>query len=243
MPHKTQTTATGAPFVKFAAIGDTFVGAFVGGKNRQQRDWKTGEPKWKDDGKPLLEHLMHFIAMPGTTAGKGRLDDLEPIEPGEHVRYAVRGWGWGQLIEACKKLPPFDEYDVKAGETVSTDVYTFTVVGYSATTENAAGARKAGFTVEDGRIIMRTADEHEKWVLNQIRHKGNSNAAMDFELTVRRFDPATEQEWADAADAAWETKPWEQAAEAAPNSSAPPPADPTDPGPADDPDYDDEEPF
>jgi hypothetical protein len=219
MPRATQTSTPAAPFAKFTGIGDTLVGAYCGGKNRQRYSYEpggAGKPMFKPDGKPMLEELMHLIAMPGTTAVTGNLTtgDTTPIEPGTEVRYAVFGFKWGQIIEARKSLPA--AFGFKAGQTCSTDVYTITVVGYSAATENADGARKAGFTVDDGRIVMRTTDEHEKWVLNQIRTKGNANAAMDFEVSVRRYDEETEKEWGDLADEINEAEPWNRVADAAP---------------------------
>jgi hypothetical protein len=221
MPFAATTTGTAAPFVKFAEIGDTFIGAYGGGTNRQQRDYKTGDPKFKDDGiKPMLEELMFFVAMPGTTAVVGNLErgETSPIAEGEIVRYAVSGFKWGQVIQARKDLPP--AFGFKSGQTCSSDVYTFTVSGFSAATDNAGAAKQAGFTVVEGRIVMTTPDDHERWVLHQVKKGGNANAAKDFTVSIRRADEVAEKAYMQQADELFQSKPWEQGAEA-----------PTGPGP------------
>lgn len=200
--------ATGAPFAKFVALGDTLVGAFAGGKTRQQKDFKKDELKWKDDRKtkPLLEEVMHFVAMPGTTARAGTAEAPTDIEPGTHVRYAVSGFKWGQVIDQRKALPARAGFG--AGESCSGDVYTITLVGWSAETDNPAGAAAAGFTVADGRIVLRTNEEHERWVLARVKAGQNTNAAKDFEVSVRRPSDA-EKRWEQAADELFDSKPWE----------------------------------
>jgi hypothetical protein len=242
MPHEIAPSGSGAPVVKFTKIGDTFVGAYVGeGKPQQRRTYKPdgslGEPMFKPDGKPALQALKHFVAMPGTTAVTGNLakGETTPIEPGDHVRLIVFGFKWGQHIEAAKSLPAFGK--TRAGAMLSTDVYTVAAVGYSATAgDNAAALRREGLTVTDGRVIMTTEQDHEKWVLFQVRNHANSNAAMDFTITARRYDPDTESEWGDMADALWETKPWEREQDADTGAALPPAPGPQEP-------YGDEEPF
>lgn len=202
----------GTPFAKVLRIGDQLVGAFAGSANRQKR--KFGDSKtllYKSDGTtPLLEEVIHFIAMPGTTAVTGNVEkeETKPITPGEHVRFSVSGFKWGQVIDARKSLPAFAGF--AAGQTCSSDVYTFKLVGYSAATENPAGAQAAGLTVVDGRIVMATEDEHEKWVLNQVRKNASANAAHEFEVTIRRIDQAAEKKWEQLADELYLTKPWER---------------------------------
>jgi hypothetical protein len=216
MPHEIAPSGSGAPVVKFTKIGDTFIGAYVGeGKPQQRRTYKPdgslGDLMFKPDGKPALQAIKHFVAMPDTTAVTGNLvkGETYPIAAGDHVRVIVNGWKWGQHIEAAKSLPAFGK--TKAGVMLSTDVYTVTAVGYSATAgDNAAALKKEGLKVIDGRVIMTTEEDHEKWVLFQVRNHANSNAAMDFVVIARRYDPATESEWGDAADALWLEAPWEQ---------------------------------
>lgn len=216
MAIATPTAGAGAaPFAKVIRIGDQLVGAFAGSHQRQKR--KFGDPNvklTKPDGRPLLEEVMYFVAMPGTTAVTGNVEkgDTAPIQPGDHIRYSVSGFRWGQVIEARKTLPAFSGF--ASGQTVSSDVYTFKLVGYSAATENPAGAQQAGFTVVDGRIIMRSEEDHEKWVLNQVRRNASANAAHEFEVSVRRIDQATEKAWEQAADALFLEKPWEKGATA-----------------------------
>lgn len=198
---------SGAPFAKFAAMGDTLIGAFAGSARRQQRDFESGDPKVKTDGKPLMEEVMHFVAMPGTTAGVGKLEEgLTQIEPGAHVRYSVSGFKWGQVIDGRKKLPEYSGF--KAGTSCSGDIYTVTLAGWSAETKNPQGAINAGFTVVENRIMLRSEDEREKWVLIQLRNSANTNPARDFTIQVRR--PTTgEKRWEQEADALFATKPWE----------------------------------
>ena len=199
----------GSPFAKFNERGDTLIAAFGGGKSRQQQDFKEKKPKFKDDGKPLLEEVMHFVAMPGTTAKTGTPDNPETIEAADIVRFSVSGYKWGQVIDERKNLPEYAGY--KAGTPCSGDVYTITLVGWSAETENAAGATKAGYTVVDGRIVLRSTEEHEKWVLMRLRGNQNTNAAKDFTISIRRPN-ADEKRWEQAADELFDSKPWERVA-------------------------------
>jgi hypothetical protein len=202
----------GAPFAKFTQIGATFIGAFGGGKQRQKRDYKTGDPLWKDaeKTKPRKEEVMWFVAMPGTTALVGKEEDLRPIEEGATIRFSVDGFKWGQVIDGRKALPAYSGF--AAGTSCSGDVYTFTLVGYSSETENAAAAAKAGFTVSEGRIIMRTPEEHETWVLHRVRNNQNTNAAKDYTVEIRR-PTADEKRWEQAADALFSSAPWDKVEE------------------------------
>lgn len=203
-------SGTGTPFAKFRDIGDTLVGAHAskpGDCIRQQRDYKTQEPKFKDDGTtPLKEEVLWLIAMPGTTAGTGdRENGLTPIEPGDLVRFAVSGYKWGQVIDARKELPAQSGF--RLGETATGDVYTITLVGWSAETKNAAAAAKAGFNVVDGRIVLRTQDEKDAYILAQSKAGGNTNPAVDYEITIRRPGPA-DKAWEQRADETYLAKPW-----------------------------------
>lgn len=212
MAIATDTTVSGAPFAKFAEIGQTLIGAFASDPSKSRRqmlNYETKKPILKDDGSPRLEEVMHFVAMPGTTAGTGDLEALTEIEPGTHVRYSVSGWKWGQVIQARKALPAANGF--AAGQPCSGDVYTITLVGFSAETKNPAAAEAAGFTVVDGRIVLRTQDEKDRYVLAQSKKGGNTNPAKDFEITIRR-PTSDEKRWEQAADELYLTKPWEVAA-------------------------------
>lgn len=212
MAQAADTGGSGLPFVKFNSIGDTLIGAFASAPRqckRQRQDFDSKKPMVKDDGKPALEEVMWFVAMPGTTARTGTAEaGFDDIEPMQEVRYSVSGWKWGQVIEARKGLPAANGF--KAGQPCSGDVYTIALVGYSAETRNPAAAEKAGFTVVDGRIVLRTEEEREKFILHQTRtNAGKTSAAKDFEVTIRRpkhADKAYEQ----AADALFASKPWEK---------------------------------
>ena len=231
-------TATGAPFAKLVELGDTIVGALGSNPSesrRQQRNYETRQPAFKDDGTtPLLEEVLHLVAMPGTTAKLGDSDrGYEAIEPGTHIRYTVSGFKWGQVIDARKHLPAAP--GIRAGQDASGDVYEITLAGWSAETKNAAAAQKAGFTVVDGRIVLRSQEEKDSYVLAQSRSGGNTNPAKDVTITVRRPTP-TERQWENLADELYLTEPWKGTAVA--------PADDDGPGPLDDtPAYEDEEPF
>jgi hypothetical protein len=202
----------GAPFAKFRDCGDVLVGAFASDPSksrRQVRNFDTQAPEVKPDGSPRLEEVLHLVAMPGTTAITGDLTAPNSIEEGAHVRFAVSGYKWGQLIDARKQLPAHAGF--AAGTPCSGDVLTITLVGWSAETKNAAAATAAGFTVADDRIILRSQDDKDRYVLAQSRNGGNTNPAKDYEITLRR-PTAEEKRWEQAADELYLTKPWETAA-------------------------------
>lgn len=199
----------GTPFAKFQNLGDKLIGAF--GSNpkectRQRRNFDTGEPAVKSDGKPALEEVMHFVAMPGTTANIGDAEKgFEPITPGDHVRFSVYGWKWGQVIDARKALPAHAGF--KAGQVCSGDVYEITLTGWSAETKNVDAAAKAGFNVVDGRIVLTSQDDKDRYVLAQSRSGGNTNPAKDYTVTIRRPSP-TDKAWEQQADEMYLAKPW-----------------------------------
>lgn len=209
MARAADTGGEGSPFAKFVDLGDTLVGAFGSAPReckRQVRNYDTGNPAVKDDGSPKWEEVMYFIAMPGTTAKLGNADSgFEVIEEGAEVRYSVSGFKWGQVIDARKALPPYSGF--KAGQPCSGDVYTITLAGWSAETKNPAAAEKAGFAVQDGRIILRTEADREKYVLAQIKTGGNTNPAKDYTIAIRR-PTADEKRWEQAADELFDRKPW-----------------------------------
>lgn len=210
------TTGSGAPFAKFKNLGDKLLGAFAGGKSRQQINYTTKEPVTKKDGKPALEEVMHFVAMPGTTAGTGDREALTTIDAGEHVRFAVAGFKWGQVIDQRKQLPEYSGF--RAGQICSGDVYEIELIGWSAavgkegqpaTQAQIQAAINAGFTVDEGRIIIRSQEDKDRFVLARSRSGGNTNAAADYQITVRR--PTTgEKRWEQAADELFAQKPWER---------------------------------
>lgn len=200
----------GLPFAKFQNLGDKLVGAFGSHPReckRQSRNFDTGKPAVKGDGvSPKMEEVMHFVAMPGTTATIGDADKgYEPINPGDHVRFSVSGWKWGQVIDARKALPAHAGF--KAAQVCSGDVYEITLVGWSAETKNAPGATKAGFTVVDGRVILTSQADKDAWVLAQSRNGGNTNPAKDYTITIRRPGPA-DKAWEQQADEMYLAKPW-----------------------------------
>lgn len=199
--------AGGLPFAKFNECGDTLIAAYAGGKTRQQQDFQSRELKTKPDGKPLQELVMWFVAMPGTTVKTGSPDAPQAINAGDHVRYAVSGFKWKQVIDQAKALPEYAGF--KPGTMCSGDVYTFTLVGWSAETDNPDAATKAGFNVVEKRIVLRSQEEKDRYVLAQSRRGGNTNPAKDIEITVRRPTPA-EKAWEQQADALFDAKPWER---------------------------------
>lgn len=206
---------SGAPFAKFTNLGDKLIGAFAGGRSRQQINFETKAPIFKPDGTtPKLEEVMHFIAMPGTTAQVGDVQNGrgQPIEAGTHVRFAVDGFKWGQVIDQRKQLPAQNGF--AAGQICSGDVYETTLTGWSAETKNAQAATAAGFTVVDGRIVLRAQEEKDRYVLAQSRNGGNTNPAKDFTITIRR-PTAADKAWEQQADELYDSKPWDRSAEPA----------------------------
>lgn len=212
MARAADTGGEGSPFAKFVDLDDTLIGAFGSSPRecrRQVRDYDTGEPEFKGDGKPVWEEVMHFVAMPGTTAHTGDADKgYEPIEEGSEVRFSVKGYKWGQVIDARKQLPPYAGF--KAGQPCSGDVYTIRLAGWSAETKNVQAAEKAGFTVVDGRIILRSQEDKDRYVLAQSRNGGNTNPAKDYEVSIRRPNP-DEKRWEQAADELFDSAPWRRA--------------------------------
>jgi hypothetical protein len=208
MAIATSSAGTSA-FAKFTELGDKVIGALGSDpflSKRQQRDFDTQRPKFKDDGRPAMEEILHLIAMPGTTARTGNADSgYEPIEDGDHIRYALAGFKWGRVIDARKGLPARGGF--RAGQSCSGDVYTIELVGWSAETKNAKAAEAAGFTVRDGRVILRSQEEKDRYVLAQSKAGGNTNPAKDIEITIRRPTDA-EKAWEQAADRLFESKPW-----------------------------------
>ena len=201
------------PFAKFTEHGETLVGAFASAPReckRQARNFDTGNPAVKDDGSPRWEEVMYFVACPGTTAKKGNQDNgYEAIEPLDQACYSVSGWKWGQVIEARKGLPASAGF--KAGQPCSGDIYTITLVGWSAETKNPTAAAAAGFNVIDGRIVLRSQEAKDAYVLAQSRTGGNTNPAKDFEVTIRRPNPQ-DKAYEQAADELFMSKPWQRSA-------------------------------
>ena len=202
-------TATGAPFAKLVELGDTIAGALAsdpGESRRQARNFDTQLPAFKDDGRPQLEEILHLVAMPASTARIGDADrGYDTIEAGTHIRYALSGFKWGLVIDARKNLPAGT--GIRAGQDASGDVYEITLAGWSAETKNPQAAQAAGFTVIDGRIVLRSQDEKDRYVLAQSRSGGNTNPAKDVTITVRRPTPA-ETKWELLADDLYLTEPW-----------------------------------
>lgn len=217
MPRAVETT-TNSPFAKLVDLGDTLVGAFAGSAQRQIVNFKTRLPEWKDEEKkvPKREEIMHFIAMPGTTAKLGKDETgYTPIELDTHLRYSASGFKWGQIIEGRKNLPA--AHGFVAGQICSSDVYTFSIVGWSASTEGAdvAKAREAGFTIEHNRFILRSQEQKDQYVLARSRKNQPTGVGVDLEIAIRRIALPNEQRWADLADELYDTKPWEGGAGAA----------------------------
>lgn len=222
MPRQA-TTTTGAPFAKLVSLGDKLVGAWAGAQKKQQRDYETGDPKWKDDlnadGErvPMLEEVNWFIAMPGTVAVTGNVEegDTSPIESGEPVRFAFSGFKWHSVIEARKALPALAEFNIRKGREAASDVYTIALVGWSKQVKNTAQAAQDGFTVDNDRVLIRSDEDADKFVSWLRKQKvQNLNLAKDLEITVRRVDLPDEAEYDQAACELYDTSPWERRDEA-----------------------------
>lgn len=211
MAISADTSGGGTPFAKLKNLGDTIEGALASKPReciREAREFGKEEVKQRN-GKPVKEEILWLVAMPGTTAVTGKDDDLSPIEPLDVVRYALSGYKWGQVIDARKALPAANGF--KAGESASGDVYTIRLVGWSAETENPAAAEKAGFTVVDGRIVLRSQEDKDQYVLAQSRRGGNTNPAVDLEIAIRRPLPA-DKAYEQRADEVFLDAPWKKVA-------------------------------
>lgn len=201
----------GSNYAKLVDLGDKIVGAFASNPNdcrRQSTKYGTGEPLFKDNGKPLLEEVMWFVVMPGTTAKRGNAENgYEPLEEMDTCLFTVSGYKWKQVIDARKALPATGGF--KAGQACSGDVYEIELVGWSAETPNPKAAEAAGFTIRDGRIILRTQQEKDDYVVAQSRKGGNTNPAKDLEITIRR-PTSDEKAYEQAADEMFLAKPWQR---------------------------------
>jgi hypothetical protein len=197
----------GIPFAKFLKPGDTLIGSFGGSVRRQQRKFRTQDLATKPDGSPKLEEILHLVAMPGTTAVTGDLEkeQLDPIKPGDTVRYSVSGFHWKQLIDARRQLPAYA--NVKAGSEASGDVVTITMTGWSVATENAQVAVNAGFKVVDGRIFFPTFEEKKRWSDPREARGLPTIVAKEYTIEVRRPRP-DEATWEAQGDALFTAKPW-----------------------------------
>lgn len=214
--------ASGSNYAKLIDLGDKIVGAFGSSPNecrRQSTKYGTGELLFKDNGKPQLEEVLWLVAMPGTTAKKGNAENgYEPLEVMDTCLFSVSGYKWKQVIDARKALPAANGF--KAGQACSGDVYEIELIGWSAETPNPKAAEAAGFTVVDGRVVLRTQQEKDEYVLAQSRKGGNTNPAKDLAITIRRpttADKAYEQ----AADELFLAKPWNRQMASVGASSAP----------------------
>lgn len=216
----------GVPFAKFLSPGDTLVAAFGGGDRRQMRKFGSTELLTKDDGKTArMEEVLYLVAMPGTTAVTGDVDkgDTAVITESTIVRFAVSGFRWGQVIDQRKSLPEHSGF--KAGTSCSGDIYTITMTGWSAATENPQAAINAGLQVVEKRIVMPTDAEHEKWALAQLRNGKPANAAKDYSITIRR-PSAAEKRWEQEGDALFDAKPWTKQPEMAGGGGSTPDEEP-----------------
>lgn len=203
-------TSASTPFAKLTELGDTLIGALASDPPkcvREAREFGKETAKLRTDGRVAKEEILWLVAMPETTATVGKDDDRTPVQPLDTVRYAVSGYKWGQIIEARKNLPAANGF--RAGQSASGDVYTIRLVGWSAETDNPAAATKAGFTVVDKRIVLRSQEDKDRYVLAQSRNGGNTNPAKDFEITIRRPGPA-DKAYEQAADEVFLAKPWER---------------------------------
>lgn len=213
MAQAAETGGGGSPYAKLTDLGDRLIGAFASAPRECQRQatkFKTNEPLWKDEQKtkPVLQEIMYFVVMPGTTAKKGNEDSgYEPFEEFDTALFAVQGYKWWQVIQARKALAAHAAF--KAGQACSGDVYDIVLSGWSAETKNAAAAEKAGFTVIENRIVLRTQDEKDQYVLAQSRSGGNTNPAKDLEVVIRR--PTSEDKaYEQRADELFLEKPWKR---------------------------------
>jgi len=211
--------AGGVPFIKLAKIGDKFTAAFGSDARACQRQKRKYDPEnpgngallWKDqldangNKKPLLEEIAWFVLVSADGAYIGSDDETTTPEPGEHVRFSFSGYTWGKVIEARKALPEYGGF--KAGTPCSGDIYTVEMTARSKATDNPQAATKAGFTVVEGRIILATQDEFERWAMLRLKANQDTNAAKDYTITVRR-PTAAEKRWEQEADALFDSKPW-----------------------------------
>ena len=200
MAQAADTGAQGSPFVKFNSIGDTSsvrslqpaaVQAPAAGLRLEEADGEGRRQAGvrRGDGTPCPAPLRGPVPpkLASTTSSRCRKAALQ------RARVEVGPGHRGPQGPA--------QNGFKAGQPCSGDVYTITLVGYSAETRNPAAAEKAGFTVVDGRIVLRTEEEREKFILHQTRtNAGKTSAAKDFEVTIRRPEHA-DKAYEQAADA------------------------------------------
>ena len=98
--------ASGSNYAKLVDLGDKIVGAFGSSPNecrRQMTKYGTGEPLFKDNGKPAYELVVYLLTLRSTMeAGIGGEDRVP--ERGEVVRAILKGKTFGRWIDEKDKL-------------------------------------------------------------------------------------------------------------------------------------------
>ena len=112
-------TPTGSryPVVRRAAIGETFIGAYI--KHEQRPILKDGQPVINaNNGKPRQELVVHALVMPGTTATVGNADDNSTPAEGDVVRLILKGKSFSHWIDATDALKGVQ----RAGDIIETTI-------------------------------------------------------------------------------------------------------------------------
>lgn len=93
---------TSTPVLHNRTIGEEYVGGLLKFEQRQQTD-ADKNPKFKDDGKPMWELVVHMLTLRSTMeAGIGGNDAVP--QRGEIVRAILRGKTFGRWIDEKSKL-------------------------------------------------------------------------------------------------------------------------------------------
>lgn len=192
----------GLPIVKFREIGQTFIGALVDAETRQQMNFKNGKADglaFKDDGKPAMEKILYLLVMPGTTAMQSSDDDpsgYAPLEVKSLVRVILKGFKWGQYIDARNETPGLK------GEKTG-DIFTCTYKNGSKM--NKAGGRDELHTEAEIAAQPREVIVGKDMVITLARPGAHQDAVIDAcnnARTARKAQPVGDEVAPGAAAAA-----------------------------------------
>lgn len=168
----------GLPIAKLRTIGETFIGALVDAETRQQVKWKDNKPDgpaFKKDGvTPAMERILYVLVQPGTTAERGDDDapsGYAPLEVGTLARVILKGFKWGQYIDARNA-----DFGIKGEKTGDIITIAYTHASY---THPRTGARIELYTEADIDQVHRDIVIGKDWSVQVARPGPHQDAVID----------------------------------------------------------------
>lgn len=168
----------GLPTAKLRTIGQTIVGALVDAETRQQVKWKDGQPDgpaFKEDGvTPKKERILYVLVQPRTTAERGDDDapsGYAPLEVGALARVILKGFKWGQYIDARNA-----DASIRGEKTGDIVTITYTHASY---THPRTGVRIELHTEADIDQVHRDIVIGKDWSIQVARPDATQDAVID----------------------------------------------------------------